>query len=309
MAIPEFDLIKAPALQLMADGQARRIPEIETVLADHFQLSPEARAEILPSGAERRWHNRVSWACYDLFRAGLFERVKRGTYSITAEGKGVAAKKPELIDREFLMQFPQFSAWISNANKQKSSEDDSAATPILQAADQQTPEEVIDGANNTIRAKLISDVLEYLRNVDAYRFEQIVLDVLLAIGYGGSREEAASLTKASHDEGIDGVINEDRLGLDVIYVQAKRWKAELTIGRKEIQSFVGALAGKQASKGIFITTSSFADTAVYYVKHLPQKVVLIDGFRLSELMVEHNIGVSVKKSYEIKQIDSDYFEG
>ncbi len=168
------------------------------------------------------------------------------------------------------------------------------------------PEEVIGSAFNTLQTNLKEDLLASVRGMDPIRFERLVLDLLLAMGYGGSREEAARMTKASNDEGIDGVINEDRLGLDAIYIQAKRWQN--TVGRKEIQSFVGALAGQQANKGIFITTSDFSDTAREYVRTLSQKVILIDGDRLAELMIEHNIGVSKSHAYEIKRIDSDYFE-
>lgn len=305
MSVPEFEVIKAPAIQIFADDKPRTISELESLLAEYFQLSEQVRSEVLPSGSERRWHNRVSWACPDLFRAGLLERVKRGTYRITEEGKRVATEKPKIIDREYLMRYPQFSEWIRVTSKSQSGLSKGQESAISGLSNQ-TPEEIIEAAYATLQAKLIAEITEYLHKTDPYRFEQIVLDVLLAMGYGGSREEAASLTKASHDEGIDGVINEDRLGLDVIYVQAKRWQE--AVGRKEIQSFVGALAGKRADKGIFITTSSFAHTAREYADALPQKVILIDGQRLAELMIEHNIGVSLDKTYKIKKVDPDYFE-
>lgn len=304
MSIPEFDQLKAPAIQVFSDGRPRTIAELETSLAEHFQLSEEDQQEVLPSGAERRWHNRVSWACYDLFRAGLLERVKRGTYRITEEGKRVAAESPEMIDRDYLMRFPKFAEFMSSTNAQGSQ---LKSAPLLQApVSNQTPEDVIESAYATLQAQLVADVVDHLHKIDPFKFERIILDVLLAMGYGGSRKDAATLTKISHDEGIDGVINEDRLGLDVIYVQAKRWQE--TVGRKEIQSFVGALAGKRAQKGIFITASSFAQTAREYASSLPQKVILIDGQRLAELMVEHNIGVSAHHTYLTKKVDSDYFE-
>jgi restriction system protein len=170
-----------------------------------------------------------------------------------------------------------------------------------------TPEEVIENAYRTLQSSLKSELLGIVKKMDAFRFEQLVLDLLVAMGYGGSREEAARVTKASGDEGVDGVINEDRLGLDVIYVQAKKW-TDTTVGRPDIQSFVGALAGKQAQKGIFITTSDFAETARSYAKSISQKVILIDGNRLADLMIEHNIGVASAHAYELKRIDSDYFE-
>lgn len=165
---------------------------------------------------------------------------------------------------------------------------------------------MIGNAIDQLTDNLRSELLEQLLSVDPFRFEQVVIDLLFGMGYGGSREEAAQVTKKSGDEGIDGIINEDRLGLDVIYVQAKRWKG--TVGRPDVQGFVGALAGKQAQKGVFITTSSFTSDAIQFVRGLSQKVILIDGVRLADLMIEHNIGVSTTRTIALKRIDSDYFE-
>jgi restriction system protein len=307
MPIPEFNEIKAPAIEFFADGQPHRVTEIYTVLAKHFHLTEEELNEVLPSGTQRRWHNRANWAIYDLYRAGLLERPKRGLYAITESGKDVAQQKPKIIDRGFLMQFPQFAefAQATGAKKTKTGAKalhlDSEPT-----GNNTTPEELIGSAYEQLHATLRKDLLDLVKRMDPFRFEHLVIDLLLAMGYGGSKEEAASVTKASGDEGIDGVINEDRLGLDVIYVQAKRWQD--TVGRKEIQSFVGALAGKKAQKGIFITTSGFKNTANEYAKDVHHKVVLIDGERLADLMIEHNIAVSRVHSYEIKRVDSDYFE-
>ncbi|MFT5634235.1 MAG: restriction system protein, partial [Rubritalea sp.] len=169
-----------------------------------------------------------------------------------------------------------------------------------------TPKELIENAVSELDESLQSDILENLLNTDPYRFEQIVIDVLVAMGYGGSREEAAKVTQKSNDGGIDGIINEDRLGLDVIYVQAKRYKNN--VGRVDVQNFVGALAGKQAHKGIFITTSDFNNNATEYAQAVPQKIILIDGNRLADLMIEHNVGVSTEQTISIKRIDTDYFE-
>jgi restriction system protein len=310
MPIPEFNEIKAPALQYFADGDGKphKIAEVYGVLAKHFNLTEEELAQILPSGTQRRWHNRANWACYDLYRAGLLERPKRGLYVITEAGKKVAAQKPKIIDRDFLMQFPQFAAFAQTTGTRRAAsaneeEADNAAGP---AAKEKTPEELIGAAYQMLHSALKKEILEIVAKMDPFRFEQLVLDLLVAMGYGGSREEAAQVTKASGDEGIDGVINEDRLGLDVIYLQAKRWQQ--TVGRKEIQSFVGALAGQQAHKGVFITTSDFADTAIAYAKKVPQKVILMDGQRLADLMIQHNIGVSKSHSFDVKHVDSDYFD-
>lgn len=279
MPVPEYNEIKVPALELLADGKPRKTSETYGPLADGFKLTPEERAELLPSGAERRWENRVLWALYDMYRAGLLEKPRRGTYVITELGMQVAKQKPKLIDRDFLMQFPAFAKWVDGTeNTAPTGSSVVIPNPVVVPPDT-TPEEAIDAAHRVLRHALKRDVLDKVKRMDPIRFEQLVLDLLLAMGYGGSREEAALMTKTSHDEGIDGVINEDRLGLDVIYLQAKRWQQ--TVGRKEIQSFVGALDGQQANKGVFITTSEFASTAVDYARKVSQKVILIDGDRLA----------------------------
>lgn len=309
MPIPEFNAIKAPALQFFAaDGRPHKISEIFSALADHFQLTEEEKNELLPSGTQRRWHNRANWACYDLFRAGLLDRPKKGLYVITEVGKQLAAQNPKSIDREFLMKFPQFVQFAQASGVKKidpSDKHDSGSRNELDSK-LETPEERIDAAYQVLNSTLRKELLDQVKKMDPFRFEHLVVDLLVAMGYGGSREEAAKVTKASGDEGIDGIINEDRLGLDVIYIQAKRWQQP--IGRKEIQSFVGALAGQQAHKGVFITTSSFINTATVYAKQVPQKVILIDGEKLTDLMVKHNVGVALSHAYEVKHIDSDYFE-
>jgi restriction system protein len=274
-------------------------------LAPTFQLTDSERDELLPSGSQRRWHNRANWACYDLYRAGLLKQIKKGVYEITEEGKALAAKKPPMIDREFLMQFEPFRQFMSE-RKARNLQPPVVSRTDLITEDETTPEERIESAFNDLRESLVADLRAKLADVNPFRFEQVVLDLLVAMGYGGSRREAAEVTQKSGDAGIDGVINEDRLGLDVIYVQAKRWKNN--VGREEIQNFVGALAGKKASKGVFITTSAFNENAREYAAGLHQKIILIDGRRLAELMIEHGIGVAEEHAYSVKKIDSDYFE-
>lgn len=310
MSIPTFEDVKVPMLKILSDGAQRKLGQLVNPLSEHFRLTNDEVSELLPSGGETKWHNRVSWALYDLYRAGLLERIRHGTYQISPLGKEVQAANPRSLNRQTLMQYPAFAAWLrdSEVNSHSGSSENVEIKTSSESLSS-TPEERIAEAHSVLQRNLVGDILDLLRNIDPLRFEKIVIDVLLAMGYGGSREEAASLTKASHDEGIDGIINEDRLGLDVIYVQAKRWNEKATVGRTEIQSFVGALSGKQANKGIFITTSTYADTATAYVRQIPQKVILIDGNRFAELMVEHNIGVTTQRSYQIKQMDSDYFEG
>lgn len=306
MPIPEFNEIKAPALQFFADTAPHKLSEVYSQLAGYFKLTEEEQNELLPSGVQRRWHNRANWACYDLFRAGLLDRPKKGLYVITEVGKQLASQKPQVIDRDFLMRYPQFVKFAQTTGTRKTGKDEGPGPGPENDNKSKTPEELISSAYETIHATLKQELLTLVKKMDPLQFEHLVLDLLVGMGYGGSREEAARVTKASNDEGIDGLINEDRLGLDVIYIQAKRWQD--TVGRKEIQSFVGALAGQQAHKGVFITTSEFADTAIAYAKKVSQKVILIDGDRLADLMIQHNIGVSTSHAFIVKHIDGDYFE-
>jgi restriction system protein len=307
MPIPEFNEIKAPALEFFADGQPHKTSEIFRVLGERLKLSEGDLAELLPSGTQSRWHNRANWACYDLYRAGLLVRPKKGVYVISELGKQVAAEQPQKIDREYLMRFPQFAEFIRKSTKQSGggsgNEPLQVTDPIKDTA---TPEEQMASLADSLKNNLASELMGQVKEMDPFRFERLVLDLLLAMGYGGSREEAAIAGKGVNDGGIDGLINEDRLGLDRLYVQAKRWQN--SVGRPEIQNFVGALAGQHAQKGIFITTSEFSSGAIEYAKNLPQRVILIDGQRLAELMIEHDIGVARAYAYEIKRIDTDYFE-
>jgi restriction system protein len=306
MPIPEFNQLKAPALQLFADSTAHKLSEVAQALAKPFNLTEQERNEVLPSGTQRRWDNRVNWALYDLYKAGILDRPKRGTYIITDTGRKLAEQKPAYIDREFLMRYPQFAEFHTASTRRAKGNGEGIDDTTEAAVEAKTPEELIDSAHQMLQTALKKELLESVKKMDPFRFEQLVLDLLVSMGYGGSRAEAARVTKASGDEGIDGVINEDRLGLDVIYLQAKRWQQ--TVGRKEIQSFVGALAGQQAHKGVFITTSEFAETATDYAKKVSQKVILIDGDRLADLMIQNNIGVAKSHSYDVKHIDSDYFD-
>ena len=266
-------------------------------MAKQLDLSEEDIAELLPSGTQTKLKNRIQWALYDLFRAGLLHRPVKGKYSISLEGRALLKDPPSRIDRKFLSKYPSFQEFLSKTKSEPIIDD----LPV-----NLTPDEQIGNAYRELNETLISDLKDQTAMMNPYSFEQLVINLLFAMGYGGSREEAAQVTKKSADEGIDGVIDQDRLGLDVIYVQAKRWKDQ--VGRKEIQSFVGALAGKQANKGVFITTSNFSSHARDYAHSVSQKVILIDGTRLAELMIEHNIGVSTKRTLQIKRIDSGYFE-
>lgn len=303
---PAWDQFILPVLELASTQEITRklareqIPQI-------LGLSAEVREQRLNSGA-RRVDNRIGWAMSHLTKAGLIKKVKRATYANTPEGNAFLEKhrNSEITYHQLEALDGYKEAWEAASAKRQDRPSSSNETP--REVDASTPDELIDSAYNDLNRSLAEELLETMYDMDPYKFEQLVVDLLFAMGYGGSRTEGAQVTKKSNDEGIDGIINEDRLGLDVIYIQAKRHQAESTIGRKEVQSFVGALAGKQANKGVFITTSDFKSTAMDYAKNVPQKIILINGDRLANLMIEHNIGVSTVRTIAIKRLDSDYFE-
>ena len=300
MAVPGFQEMFLPFLQCLADKETYHTRDIQEYIAKHFQLSEEDLRDMIPSGQTTRLANRVGWGRTHLNKAGLIEQVTRGNYRITEAGEKVVASPPENLNLKFLDTIPQHKEWFHAPKKNK------ASTKTDENQEIAGPDERIEEAYLELNDSLASSLLDTMTVMDPFKFEQLVVDLLSAMGYGGSREEAARVTQKSNDGGIDGIINEDRLGLDVIYLQAKRYQA--SIGRKEIQSFVGALAGHQASKGVFITTSDFTKTATDYAATVTQKVILIDGIRLADLMIEHDIGVSTQHTLSIKRIDSDYFD-
>ncbi len=302
MPVPDFQSMMLPLLRFSGDGQEHELRDGIRFIAEHFKLSPEEREELLPTGNQSRLDNRVGWARTHMKKAGLLEYVRRGVFRITERGGEVLKQNPTALNLKFLDQFPDHRDWFHQEPASK----ESAGTPPQLSLPTATPEEQMASIAGGLIKNLASELLERMQAMDPRRFELLVLDVLVAMGYGGTRAEAAEVGKGSGDGGIDGLINEDRLGLDRIYVQAKRWQN--SVGRPEIQNFVGALAGQHAHKGIFITTSEFSAGAREYVKNLPQRVILIDGQRLAELMIEHNIGVARAYAYEIKRVDSDYFE-
>lgn len=300
MAVPTFDQLLKPILTLAAKEDVTRSSATRAMIAE-FALGEVDRKETIKSGPTKI-SNRVGWAMSHLTKGGLITKVAKATYRATEKGKNYLLSHQGPITVADLRKVEGWKeAWDAGSKKKSALKKEDPVGPI-----DTTPEEIIESAVEALDESLADELLEQLSNVDPFYFERVVLDLLFAMGYGGSREEAAMVTKKSNDEGIDGIINEDRLGLDVIYVQAKRWKD--TVGRKEIQSFVGALAGKQANKGVFITTSDFASTATEYAAAVNQKVILINGSRLADLMIEHNIGVSTQRTISIKKIDTDYFE-
>lgn len=306
MPIPDFQTMMLPILKILSDGQKRRNGDISKEIANHFSLTDEEKRELLPSGSQRTHQNRSNWAVSYLNGAGILERPQRGVYQISEKGKELLDSNPEKINVQTLSEISQFSKWLKGGKGSKlKSSSTGKANESLSVTDK-TPDETIEILAREINDQLASELLDQLGKMDPFKFEQLIVDLMLAMGYGGSRAEAGKVTQASNDGGIDGVINEDRLGLDTIYLQAKRW--ENAVGRREIQSFVGALAGRQAHKGVFITTSSFGKNAIEYANTVSQKIILINGERLAQLMIDFDIGVGTDKTINIKKIDTDYFD-
>jgi restriction system protein len=300
MPLPTYEMCMLPLLRILQDGNEHRLRDVIEAAANHFGLTTEDREQLLPSGNQRVFDNRMGWARTYLKKAGLLEYPKRGLSQITARGKEVLAENPDSIDAKYLQRFPEFKPFRDGSDLVPL--DVSISPP---PAPPNTPAEAIENAYVQLSAVLADELLESVQKSSPARFERIVIDLLVKMGYGGSAADAARVIGKSGDEGIDGIINEDRLGLDRIYIQAKRWQG--VVGRPEIQKFAGALAGKHATKGIFITTSSFTVEAEQYVQSLPLKIVLIGGKTLSSLMIEQNVGVTPSNQYTIKKVDFDYF--
>jgi restriction system protein len=298
MAIPDYQTIMLPLLKFASDQKEHSVHEAIKILADQFNLSEEDKKEMLPSGQQEVFVNRVGWARTYMKKAGLLESPKRGTFIITERGKKVLTSNPSKIDNKLLTNYDEFKEF---KKKKKKSEEE---METLEFQDK-TPEEAFETAYENLRTELSSDILEHLKKSDPTLFEKIVIEVLVKMGYGGSLRDAGKAIGKSGDEGIDGIIKEDRLGLDIIYVQAKRWEA--TVGRPEIQKFAGALQGQRAKKGIFITTSNFSKDALDFASKIESKIILIDGDQLAEYMIDFNVGVTTTSKYELKKIDLDYF--
>ncbi len=306
MAIPDYQTLMLPLLALTSNGAERRFRDTVEVLAVEFQLTADERNELLPSGTAPTFDNRVGWARTYLKQAGLVESPKRGVLRITERGRAVLAKKPPRIDVKFLDQFQEFRDF-----RTKRSDDNATAgvkhEPTVTHLESETPEDQLASAYRRLRQDLELELLVQVKSSTPAFFERLVIDLLVAMGYGGSRQDAGRAIGKSGDGGIDGIIKEDKLGLDVIYLQAKRWDG--TIGRPEVQKFAGALQGHRASKGVFITTSCYTKEALEYVNVINSKIILIGGQELAALMIDHNVGVSAVGMYELKKIDADYFEG
>ncbi len=299
MIIPDYQTIMLPLLKFAEDNREHTIREAIDHIADVFKLDERNRKEVLPSGSQYIIDNRVGWARTYLKKAGLLESPRRSYFKITTLGLDVLKKNPTIINIKFLQQFPLFIEFRT-VKKDKSDEEQEVEIELTQ-----TPQELLEYGYQKIKKDLAQELLGFVKQSSPNFFERLVVELLLSMGYGGSRKDAGQAVGQSGDGGIDGIIKEDKLGLDIIYLQAKRW--ESVVGSREIRDFVGSLVGQRANKGVFITTSGFTKDALEYVKTIPQKVILIDGGVLTQLMIENDIGVSKVISYDIKKIDSDYF--
>lgn len=304
MPIPDYQSLMLPVLQRAADGE-RQVPEIADQIADELELTQAERDQLLPSGRQRLLHNRIHWAKFYMTKAGLIESPRRGRFSITDLGRQLLAKNPQRINNELLLTYPMFSEFYRS--EAAAPDQNATAGPEVASAPLSTPEEMIEKAYEALQSALKGELLSrVLQNTPTF-FENVIVDLLVAMGYGGSHRNASQQLGRTGDGGVDGVINEDRLGLDRVYVQAKRYAPGNSVGRPEIQAFIGSLVGLGANKGVFVTTSSFSAQAVEYASRIPQRVILIDGRKLSELMVEHNVGVRMGRQIEFKRLDEDFF--
>jgi restriction system protein len=300
MAIPDYETMMLPILRFLSDGQEHKTGDVVSHIADNYDLSSEDIRALIPSGRAKLLSNRVGWSCTYLRKAGLISSPQRGVNTITQDGKGALSQNPEKVDATFLSQYEKFQQFQLD-NKAAAKEN----KQFPQSLNERTPEEIIGVQSEIINNSLQNDVLEQVISMDPEAFEQLVVDLLLSMGYGGTAEDAGRAIGQSHDGGVDGAIMEDVLGLDTIYVQAKRWKN--TVAIKEIRDFAGALLSKRSNKGVFITTSTFPASAREFVGSIDRKIILVDGKRLANLMIKYNLGVTTKHTVEIKEIDSDYF--
>lgn len=302
MTIPDYQTLMLPLLRLCSDNQAHTNREAIEVLAKQFSLTKEEQNELLPSGRQCRFDNRVAWARAHLKMAGLIENVRRGIFKITDRGLNVLKQDPTEINIGFLKQYPEYSEKVHRKIPEDHPDKDIQKAEVNES---RSPEEQLEDAYETIRDNLANEVLTQLKAGSPEFFEKVVVEVLVKMGYGGSRKDAGQAIGRSGDEGIDGIIKEDRLGLDIIYIQAKKW--ENTVSRPEIQKFAGALQGKRARKGVFITTSDYSKNAYAYADAIENKIILINGNKLAQFMIDFNVGVAAEATYELKRLDSDYF--
>lgn len=307
MAIPEFQSFFYPFLKLSSDKNEHSLSEVREFMTEHFALTDEDKSEKVPSGTQTKFDNRIYWTKSYFAKAKLINQTKRAHFLITERGLEFFSKFKDSITINDLRGFEEFRQFNQGSNH---SDDVTTQTERVEISisDNKTPLERLEESYLLIHNELAIELLEKIKLNSWQFFEDLVIDLMVKMGYGGSRNKAGQSIKRTNDEGIDGIINEDKLGLDVIYLQAKKWTNEGGIGRPEIQRFVGALHGQRAKKGVFITTSFFTKPAYDYMKSIDPKVILIDGETLANLMIEHGLGTSTVESYHIKKLDLDYFE-
>jgi restriction system protein len=299
MPIPDYQSLMLPLLKLVRDRQEHAFGEIIEALAKEVRLTEAERKEILPSGIQAKFDNRVGWARTYMKKAGRLESTGRGRFRITDRGLQILNSNTPEINVKFLRQFPEFLDF-QKSSRQENKNDEKDEEPS------QTPEESLESSYQNLRRELAQELLERIKNSSSKFFEKLVVDLLVAMGYGGSRKDAGQAVGQSGDDGIDGIIKEDKLGLDVVYIQAKKWEA--TVGRPIVQAFAGSLEGQRARKGVLITTSQFSQEAKEYVNRIEKKIVLIEGEQLAQLMIDHGIGVNEIAKYTVKKFDLDYFD-
>lgn len=306
MAVPDYQSLMLPLLQFVAEkGGETSTSEAVEALTKKLSLSDEDLKEMLPSGIQSTFFNRVGWASTYMKKAGLLEATRRGFYQITDRGTDLLKKQPKIINVKLLKQYPEFLEFQQlKGTRSGDKVNESKGTSDISTA---TPSEALESAYENLRDELADELLDKLKKISPAFFERVVVELLVKMGYGGSRADAGKAIGRSGDGGIDGIIKEDKLGLDVVYIQAKRWDSN-PVGRPDVMQFAGALQAQRANKGIFITTSRFTDDARSYVSQIGSKIVLIDGEQLTNLMIEHDVGVSTVSLYPVKKVDSDYFE-
>jgi len=301
MAVPDYQSLMLPLLKIAADRNEHNLSEAIELLTQQLKLSEQDQKELLPSGKQRKFDNRVHWARTYLVKALILTNTGRGRFCITDRGIEILRNNPPQINVKFLAQFPEFIAF---RDRKINGEIDTPQEIIEKTS--QTPQEILDASYQSLRKTLAQEILEQIKNSPPKFFENLVVDLLIAMGYGGSRKDAGQAVGQSGDGGIDGIIKEDKLGLDAIYLQAKRWEG--TVSRPVVQGFAGALIGRKARKGVLITTSDFSQQSVDYAHSIDNlKIILIDGEQLALLMMEHDVGVTEESRYTIKKIDLDYF--
>ncbi len=302
--IPSYEEIMLPLLKLLGDKKEHSLQEADDILSQQFELSEEERSELLPSGQQPVFRNRLGWARTYMKKAGLLSTPLRARFQITERGLALLKENPKEITSQYLIRYQEFVDFKSIKKTKENGEEQKGENP--EVATNKTPEEALEYAYQKLRSELAKEVLDVVKNCSPAFFEKLVVDLIVRMGYGGSRKDAGQALGKSGDGGIDGIVKEDKLGLDTIYMQAKKWENPVPV--KEIRDFTGALASKKAKKGIFIATSTFPQSVYDFVTQVEYKIVLINGEQLANLMIEYNVGLSPINEYQVKKIDYDYFE-